>query len=104
MNRAQGAPSGRDPDGVAVGGFKRGHPFWHHMFGKKCEAFFVEHMQRASAAPRITRITAKYAQTLQSPSNYSDRASHILQSTAELSQERILVLKMTTSQPKCQMI
>ena len=63
------------------------------MIGKKCEAFFVEHMQRASAAPRIARITAKYAQSLQSPSNYSDRASHILQSTAELPQERILALQ-----------
>jgi hypothetical protein len=63
------------------------------MFEKKCEAFFVEHMQRASVAPRTSRITGNCALTLQSPSNYSDRASFILQSTAELPQKRILALQ-----------
>jgi hypothetical protein len=43
-------------------GFPKGLPFGHHVFGKKCEAFFVEHMQRASGSPEFAQVsTDRYA-------------------------------------------
>jgi hypothetical protein len=63
------------------------------MFEKKCKAFFVEHMQRASVDPEISANTYNSALTLQSPSKYGAPTSLILKRTAKLRQSRYLFLQ-----------